>query len=183
MCGAVTAARLSVFVEQNSRIMFTKILHFVDSKTVLGAINKESYGFSTFYANRIGEIRSSTSPENWFWISSKDNPADLITRGTTPEQLKHGKLWQSGPEWLKMNESEWPISAQITEECEVQVLKLQHKSFTSVITRAQSLKQQHLDNALVGGIPAPIHLLTKVQISNLREILRIENHSSFRKLV
>ena len=32
MCGAVTAARLSVFVEQNSRIMFTKILHFVDSK-------------------------------------------------------------------------------------------------------------------------------------------------------
>ena len=35
----------------------------------------------------------------------------------------------------------------------------------------------------MGGIPAPIHLLTKVQISNLREILRIENHSSCRKLV
>ena len=181
MCGAVTVARLSVFIEQNSRIMFTKILHFVDSKTVLGAIDKESCGFSTFYANRICEIRSSTSPENWFWISSKDNP-DVLD--TTPEQLKHAKLWQSDPEWLKINKSEWPISAQITEECEAQVLKLQRKSFTSVITRVKSLKQQDLDNALVRGIPATIHLhvLTKVQISNFREILRIENHSSFKKL-
>ena len=48
MCGAVFAARLSKFVKENYRYQFTKFYHFIDSMTVLGAINKESYGFSTF---------------------------------------------------------------------------------------------------------------------------------------
>ena len=96
MCGAVFASRLRSFVLANSRIRFTKVYHFVDSMTVLGAINKESYGFGTFYANRIGEIREATSPKNWFWVPSYSKSADLITRGTSPEQLGFGSVARIG---------------------------------------------------------------------------------------
>ena len=93
MCGAVFASRLCSFVLANSRIRFTKVYHFVDSMTVLGAINKESYGFGTFYANRIGEILEAISPKNWFCVPSDSSPADLITRGTSPEQLHRTGFW------------------------------------------------------------------------------------------
>ena len=42
MRGAVFAARLATFVIKNSRNKFHKIYHFIDSMTVLGAINKGS---------------------------------------------------------------------------------------------------------------------------------------------
>ena len=82
MCGAVFASRLSNSVIENSRYEFSKLYHFIDSMTVLGALNKESYGFSTFYANRVGEIRTHTNSENWYWVASDQNPSDIITRGS-----------------------------------------------------------------------------------------------------
>jgi len=41
-------------------------------------------------------------------IRSKDNPADLISRGATPEQLKNSNLWWKGSQWLKLSENNWP---------------------------------------------------------------------------
>ena len=117
MCGAVFAARLATFVIKNSSNKFHKIYHFIDSMTVLGAINKESYGFSTFYANRIGEIRASTNPENWFWVQSAS---------------------KKGPEWLYLPESQWPLSREISERSESEVQGLQRKVFSKMVTRSQS---------------------------------------------
>lgn len=37
-------------------------LHFVDSQTILGAIQKDSYGFQTFFANWTGEIQKAVLP-------------------------------------------------------------------------------------------------------------------------
>ena len=138
MCGAVFAARLATFVIKNSRNKFHKIYHFIDSMTVLGAINKESYGFSTFYANRIGEIRASTNPENWFWVQSDYNPSDCITRGASPGELDQNSQWQKGPECLYLPESQWPLSREISERSESEVQGLQRKAFSKMVTRSQS---------------------------------------------
>ena len=184
VCGAVFAARLSLFLEQKSRLNFTKKFHFLDSKTVLGAISKESYGFSTFFANRVGEIRSSSSADDWFWIPSEDNPADLLTRGTPPDQLDMGSFWQSGPEWLLRMESDWPISIKITEEDEFQVMKLQRKAFSKAATRSkartdyESCATQNLSTDSL-----QCSSFNKIQLQNLEKCLHIEDHSSFTKLV
>ena len=68
-------------------------------------IQRESYGFNTFAANRIGEIHQTTEKEEWLWVAGKPwlNVADLATRGASLTEL--GKsLWQSGPQFLTQSE-------------------------------------------------------------------------------
>ncbi|KAK7918661.1 hypothetical protein WMY93_009945 [Mugilogobius chulae] len=81
MCGAVFAARLKNYFQRHCRIDVEKWFHLVDSQTVLGAIQRESYGYQTFFANRIGEIQSSTNVDDWWWIPGPVNIADIITEG------------------------------------------------------------------------------------------------------
>ena len=135
MKGDTVKSEMCSFVLANSRIRFTKVYHFVDSMTVLGAINKESYGFGTFYANRIGEIREATSPKNWFWVPSYSKSADLITRGTSPEQLHRTGFWQCGPDWLQSPESEWPVKSEVNDDVDQKLQSLQRKSVSTMVTK------------------------------------------------
>ncbi len=88
VCGAVFAARLRKYIEKHSRMQVERWLHLLDSQTVLGAIQRDSYGYQTFFAKRVGEIQKSTSVEDWRWIPGEQTIADLTTRGATPEDLK-----------------------------------------------------------------------------------------------
>ena len=39
-------------------------------------ISKESYGFNTYAANRIGEIQQDTEVSEWYWTAGNLNIAD-----------------------------------------------------------------------------------------------------------
>ncbi|KAK5882653.1 hypothetical protein CesoFtcFv8_021215 [Champsocephalus esox] len=65
ICGAVFASRLKTYFEQHSKIQVGKWFHVIDSQTVLGAIQRESYGYQTFFANIIGEIQDTTAIQDW----------------------------------------------------------------------------------------------------------------------
>ena len=56
LCGAVVSKRLRCYIEKELNIKFERIYHILDSEIVKAMINKSSYGFNTFAANRIGEI-------------------------------------------------------------------------------------------------------------------------------
>lgn len=146
LCGAVFATRLKKYFEKHCHIEVTQWIHFVDSQTILAAIQKDSYGYQTFFANRIGEIQKAAQVEDWRWIEGSQNIADILTRGATPEELDKGSRWQEGPEFLKQPQSNWPmktaseISPSVTED----VGKLQRKAFSAAVTRAQA--QQKLDS-------------------------------------
>ena len=178
MCGAVFASRLSNFVIENSRYEFSKLYHFIDSMTVLGAINKESYGFSTFYANRVGEIRTHTNPENWYWVASDQNPSDIITRGSSPNELSENSFWQKGPEWLYFPESEWPISQEISEKAQSTVQSFQRKAFSNVMTRSQAAEQTTLKQ-----ISEKCLKFSEEELQKINECLRIINFSKFSSVV
>ena len=60
LSGAVISKRLRRFIQEELRYQFEKVYHIVDSEIVKAMISKESYGFNTFAANRIGEIQSKT---------------------------------------------------------------------------------------------------------------------------
>lgn len=47
-------------------------------------IHKETYGFNTFAATRVGEIQGGTEKNDWYWTESKNNIADWLTRGKRP---------------------------------------------------------------------------------------------------
>lgn len=71
-----------------------------DSTIVLGWIKTEPRLLKSYVANRVTKIQDATEHATWDHVPSKDNPADLISRGISPEEIEHKELWWSGPEWL-----------------------------------------------------------------------------------
>ena len=63
---------------------------------------------ATFVCNRVTEIQSYTTPSQWRHCPGKDNPADLLSRGVTAEQLKTMDVWWRGPSWLAQPPEYWP---------------------------------------------------------------------------
>ena len=59
------------------------------------------------------EIQQKVPPSQWRFCPGSQNPADLVTRGISAEQLKESSLWWNGPHWLQQPNSRWP-------DCEVQ---------------------------------------------------------------
>ena len=110
LCAAVVASRLHVFIKKECRIHFAKVIFIVDSKIVQAMIQKDSYGFKTYASVRVGEIQAATKKESWAWTESDENIADWTTRMRSPYELGQESDWQSGPKWLKLDETDWPIS-------------------------------------------------------------------------
>lgn len=96
---------------KHGRLEVEKWFHFVDSQMVFGAIQKESYGFQTFLANRVGEIQKASPATDWWWIPGSDNIADLVTRGCSPELRKGSSRWQTGPDFLAQTVEDWPMKS------------------------------------------------------------------------
>ncbi|XP_045127641.1 uncharacterized protein LOC123514085 [Portunus trituberculatus] len=116
LCGAVLSCRLRLTIEKESDWKFQSVLHIVDSSIVRAQIQKESYGFGTFVANRVAEIQMKTDPNDWWWVKTSENPADLTTRPCHPNYLRSNSLWQKGPDFLSDRISEWPISKLCNED-------------------------------------------------------------------
>ena len=66
LAGAVIATRLRVLIEKEVNYNFHTVWHIVDSEIVKAMIEKESYGFNTYAANRIGEIHQNTKQDEWY---------------------------------------------------------------------------------------------------------------------
>lgn len=110
--------RLKQLMEKECRFQFAKCFHIADSQIVHAMVQKETYRFNTFAATRVGEIQDGTNPENWYLIASEQNIADWLRRGNRPDEIDCDSPWQKGPNFLKLSESEWPVSR----ECNVQEL-------------------------------------------------------------
>ena len=58
----------------------------------------------------MGKIQSKSDMEEWFWVCSEDNIADMDTRpNVTPEQMKPGSRYQEGNRWMQEDAETWPI--------------------------------------------------------------------------
>ena len=65
--------------------------------------------FQAIFANRVGEIQNIiTRPKQWRYVSTEDNPGYHFTRGMAASALACNDQWWQGPEFLQMDEEEWP---------------------------------------------------------------------------
>ena len=79
-------------------IPISQVRRWSDSEVALYWIRGEGREWKQFVQNRICEIRSLVPPNAWSHCSSKDNPADIASRGTSPAILAES-TWVSGPYW------------------------------------------------------------------------------------
>ena len=76
------------------------IFCWTDAKVTLAWIRSTNKKFTAFVQNRLKKIRRYVAVKKWDYVSTKENPADLITRCYTGN-LAECKLWTEGPEMLK----------------------------------------------------------------------------------
>ena len=109
--GAVLSKRCRVVLEREMNYTFEKVVHLIDSETVLNQINKTSYRFRVYEGVRIGEIQAASSGDmsEWAWLPGKKNTADWLTRGCTPSELNQDSEWQNGPLMLSEPLEKWDI--------------------------------------------------------------------------
>jgi hypothetical protein len=103
-----------------------------DSKIALSWIYSHPSRWKTFIANRITTIHETIPSENWRHIPTNLNPADHGSRGIPPEQLNALKQWWEGPEFLKLNECEWPekcqdINTELEEKKDIRIFAIEIK--------------------------------------------------------
>jgi hypothetical protein len=59
----------------------------------------------------VAEIQDFTSVAHWRHVPTACNPADFISKGTSPSTLITNILWWKGPQWLSLQPSLWPSLA------------------------------------------------------------------------
>lgn len=94
--------------------------------------------------NRVSEIQESTAENSWRYVSSKENPADLVSRGLRADRIGTCSLWWSGPEFLNFGEDRWPKMPNISSNCNIPEIIVNlldsYESTQSVISRFISNK-------------------------------------------
>lgn len=110
LCGAVMLAALITRVNAALGIPFEDIILWSDSMIVLAWLKKnQSKQFKVFVQNRVNKIQQLTAGMQWRHVRTKENPADLASRGISPSELMNSELWWNGPSFLNNEEAEWPV--------------------------------------------------------------------------
>lgn len=99
LTAAVTSAAVSCMLKRELELKVDKEYFWTDSQVVLGYINNEAKRFHVFVANRVQRIRQTTSPEQWYYIDTAENPADHASRGLKVADLTNSN-WLTGPKFL-----------------------------------------------------------------------------------
>ena len=107
---------------------------------VLAWLKSPAARWKTFVANRVNHIQETTNVEEWSHISSKENPADLVSCGVDTNVLKNLSLWCRGPDWLQQVEASWSKCEEIADISE----EKKNASPTPVVSLLTELSQEEL---------------------------------------
>ena len=99
LCAALEAAQSARYVASEMRLKIDNVFFCSDSKIVLGYLTNTERSFTKYVTTRVGQILKTTSPSQWTYVSSRENPADLATHPCTPAELEKSR-WFKGPEFL-----------------------------------------------------------------------------------
>lgn len=108
LMGAIIGIRLAITVSKALEMSMAQSIFWSDSMNVLWWIRGRSREFKPFVANRVGEIQSNTSPEQWRYVPSTVNPADILSRGMKAVDLAESDTWWKGPTFLRESKEVWP---------------------------------------------------------------------------
>lgn len=112
---AVMGTRVAVAVIREHKIEPASVTYWSDSKTVLTWIRRGARVYKPFVAHRIAAIEDGSKVDDWRWIPTKQNVADLATRDV-PHDLHSTHEWYNGPRFLYEEPSSWPTEKPLTDE-------------------------------------------------------------------
>ena len=95
------ASRIKLTVTQEMEIHIDNIYLWSDSKTVLNYLRNSNTNFDPYIMRRCNEIRQNTNVEDWNYIPTDLNIADVLSRGILLENPDVLSSWFTGPNFMK----------------------------------------------------------------------------------
>ena len=99
LMAALLGVRLMCFVKETIKVRASHVTYWTDSMDVLYWI-KSNKPLKVFVGNRVSDILKLSLPEQWYHVSTEQNPADLGTRGVQLKNLATASEWLKGPSFL-----------------------------------------------------------------------------------
>lgn len=99
LTAAVISVAMSNMLKQELEYADIEEHFWTDSQVVLGYINNEARRFHTFVANRVQKIHLSSTPQQWRYVHTNENPADYASRGLNAGEILTSS-WLTGPRFL-----------------------------------------------------------------------------------
>jgi len=163
LCAAVEAAKRSQSLNQDLKIKPSKTTLYTDSRIVLGYINNTAKRFSKYVERRVALILQHSNIEDWQYINTADNPADIASRPCSNINALINSIWLTGPNQLhQLNQPSEAIetpNCELPEEKKVTVLKVEvsesESPLKSLFHRISSW------NKLVSVIKIILHFIRK----------------------
>ena len=90
---------LAKIIENEMDVTMTTY-YWTDSMSALRYISNDKARYHTFVANRVHFIREGSDVNQWNYIKSENNPADMGTRGLSPGDSAKTEAWLRGPSFL-----------------------------------------------------------------------------------
>lgn len=110
LCAAKLLGELVQTIKLACGFDYIKSTLWTDSAIVLQWMKKDAAALKPFVHNRVQSILGTTTDCDWRHVPTETNPADLLSRGVAPIELKSAEIWWHGPEWLQQNSNDWPSS-------------------------------------------------------------------------
>ena len=156
LMAVLIGCRALKLVEEHLHVPLKRHILFTDSQCVLHWIHSEKT-LSVFVTNRTKEIKEIDA--TFRYVNTKENPADLATRGMPAVELQNCFLWQRGPTWLDMEMETWPKSSTSRDtETQKQISAEERKNVlyeTSLLAEEESLGTyaSPIDETLYSSFP------------------------------
>ncbi|XP_030834878.1 uncharacterized protein LOC105444169 [Strongylocentrotus purpuratus] len=108
LMAATLAVNMDVVIRGELDLPVKKSYFWTDSMIVLHYIKNEHRRFRVFVSNRVAMIHNATEIDQWRHVGTTENPADIVSRGMSPSNLKDEEKWFVGPAFLQQPEERWP---------------------------------------------------------------------------
>ena len=96
LVAAILSVKQSALLRKELQYPDMKETFWTDSQAVFGYIANESRKFKMFVANGVGMFKKGSDPTQWFYVSSRENPADYSSRGVEANNVNAVKTWFEG---------------------------------------------------------------------------------------
>lgn len=101
LASAVLLTNLMAHVRKIYKIEDKDVTWFTDSADVLFWIYSGHLSWKPYVANQIQKIKKCGQVQSWRHIDTKQNPADLASRGETIKNLAASDFWHCGPKYWR----------------------------------------------------------------------------------
>ena len=175
------------------------IVCFTDSSDCIGWLYSGHLSWKPFVANQLKKIKKLFKVEVWHHIDTKENPADLASRGAHIRELASSDFWSCGPSFWRTGDlsqgkstlsgydrhyKDLPISVACNKEIK-NSLRRQIESASLPEVNVSSLLNFNTVSQQVHSISAatPKEVKFKLQLSNIDSLININNFEHYEKLI